>query len=55
MTKEEIREAFKRLMRQRGITPTWSQDQAIQQTRDDPLSKLLKMSEKKAMFSNVVP
>jgi pre-mRNA-processing factor 40 len=54
LSKDELKDAFKKLMRTKGVLITWSQDLAIQQTRDDALSKLLKMSEKKQCFQSLM-
>jgi pre-mRNA-processing factor 40 len=54
LSRDELKDAFKKLMRSKGVLITWSQDQAIQQTRDDTLSKLLKMSEKKQCYQSLI-
>jgi len=54
LTKEEAREAFRKLLREKGMTSTWSQEQALQETRDDPRWKLLKMGEKKQVFQGLM-
>jgi pre-mRNA-processing factor 40 len=54
LSRDELKDAFKKLIRTKGILITWSQDQAIQSTRDDALSKLLKMSEKKQCYQSLM-
>lgn len=36
------------------MVSSWSQEQAIQFTRDEPLSKMLKMSEKKQCYHSLI-
>eukprot|EP01124_Arcella_intermedia_P016949 TRINITY_DN2356_c1_g1_i2.p1 TRINITY_DN2356_c1_g1~~TRINITY_DN2356_c1_g1_i2.p1 ORF type:complete len:800 (-),score=237.79 TRINITY_DN2356_c1_g1_i2:128-2527(-) len=50
VSREDAREQFKKLLRERGMNSSWSQEQAIQETKDDPRWKLLKMGEKKQVF-----
>jgi pre-mRNA-processing factor 40 len=54
LTKEEAREAFRKLLREKGMTTSWTQEQALQETRDDPRWKLLKMGEKKQVFQGLM-
>jgi len=54
LTKEEAREAFRKLLREKGMTSSWTQEQALQETRDDPRWKLLKMGEKKQVFQGLL-
>jgi len=54
LTKEEAREAFRKLLREKGMSSSWTQEQALQETRDDPRWKLLKMGEKKQVFQALI-
>jgi pre-mRNA-processing factor 40 len=54
MSNYELKEAYKRLLKQKGYMTFYSQDQAIQHTRDEPVSKLLKMSEKKQCYHSLL-
>jgi len=54
LTKEEAREAFRKLLREKGMSSSWTQEQALQETRDDPRWKLLKMGEKKQVFQGLM-
>ena len=49
-SREEAMEAYKELLRERGINSTWTQDAAISAVSDDVRSKFLKMADKKAVF-----
>jgi pre-mRNA-processing factor 40 len=54
LTKEEAREAFRKLLREKGMSTSWTQEQALQETRDDHRWKLLKMGEKKQVFQGLM-
>jgi len=47
ISKEEAKLAFRDLLRDKGMTVNWTQEQALQTTRDDPRWKLLTAGEKK--------
>ena len=49
--REEAMEAYKELLREKGMMSTWSQEQAFAAAQDDVRSRLLKIADKKAVYN----
>eukprot|EP01125_Pyxidicula_operculata_P016758 TRINITY_DN5794_c1_g1_i1.p1 TRINITY_DN5794_c1_g1~~TRINITY_DN5794_c1_g1_i1.p1 ORF type:complete len:643 (-),score=165.61 TRINITY_DN5794_c1_g1_i1:209-2137(-) len=47
---DDPKESFRKLLKEKGMTVNWTQEQAMLATRDSPLWKTLKMGDKKQVY-----